>query len=213
MTKPMDAFIEAQVKPEPVVAVSVTCNLGGERQMQLNAHFGRDESPEEQNRILDGVMRIADRQKARYDLEKLEDNFNVVGINTRNLLAGLPIADNVEKIKVAKLKLELAAKEDARKEVYQGGYNDHVNNHRKGEFEPKGAFKQRLSVMDMEIQKVRDAVLASPNDAVQEREKLVNTIRRYQEDMRIKRVQINDLRRLAGLNANTEFEDVENEKV
>jgi hypothetical protein len=213
MGQDRDEFTASVLKPEPVVAVTVTCNLGGERQMQLAAHFNRDASPDEQNEILDKVMKVADRQKARYDLEKLEENFNTCGLNTRNLLAGLPVADNVQKMQIGKLKVELQAKEEARKEVYEAGYNDHVSGHRRGNFEPKGNLKQRLAVMDADIQKVKDAIEAAPKDAAQEREKLVNTIRRHQEDLRLRRKVINDLRGLAGLSPNIEFEDAENEKV
>lgn len=213
MGQDRDDFTAAVTKPEPVVAVTVTCNLGGERQMQLAAHFGRDASPEEQNVILDKVMKVADRQKARYDLEKLEENFNVCGMNTRNLLAGLPVADNVQKMHVAKLKIELDAKVEARDEVNKEGYEAWQKSGKRGTYKAGGHLANRLATMDADIQKVRDAIAAAPKDADQEREKLVNTIKRHQEDLRLRRKVINDTRGLAGLSPNTEFEDAENAKV
>ena len=213
MGQDRDDFSATVLKPEPVIAVTVTCNLGGERQMQLAAHFERDASPEEQNSILDKVMRVADRQKARYDLEKLEENFNIVGLNTRNMLAGLPVADNVQKMQVAKLKVELQAKIEARDDVNKEGYDAWQKSGKRGTYKAGGHLANRLATMNADIQKVRDAIEAAPNDAGQEREKLVNSILRYQEDLRIKRKQINDLRGLAGMSPNTEFEDAENAKV
>ena len=73
--------------------------------------------------------------------------------------------------------------------------------------------EQKLNRADMEIQATRDAIEAAPNDAEQERKKIVNSILRNQEDMRIRRKMINDLRVLAGLPANEEFLDAENAEV
>lgn len=213
MGQDRDDFAGVGLKPEPVVAVTVTCNLGGERQLNLAAHFERDASPDEQNRILDQVMKIADRQKARYDLEKLEENFNVVGMNTRNLVAALSGADVELSTRIKQMKAKLDGQEEGRKEIHDEAYNEHVASDRRGEFKPKGSVLQKLNLADNEIAKTRAAIEAAPADAEHERHKLVQTILRNQEDLRIRRKQINDLRALAGLSGNTEYEDAENAKV
>lgn len=212
MDRDQEAFTGAVVRPEPVVAVTVTCNLGGERQMQLAAHFNRDASEEEQSAILDRVMRTADRQKARYDLEKLEENFNIVGLNTRNVITAMGAAESELKTRVAKLKIELAAKEEARKDVFNEAYEAHAKD-RSGPFNPKGHVLQKLNAMDQDITNAKAAVDAAPKDAEQERAKLIASIQRNQEDLRIRRKQINDLRHLAGLSPNTEFTDAETAEV
>lgn len=212
MDRDQQAFAGAAVRPEPVVAVTITCNLGGERQMQLAAHFNRDASEEEQNAILDRVMRTADRQKARYDLEKLEENFNLCGLNTRNVITAMGAAESELKTRVARLKIELVAKEEARKDVHDEAYQAHAKD-RSGPFVPKGHILQRLNAMDLEIANARAAVEAAPKDAEQERAKLIASIQRNQEDLRIRRKQINDLRQLAGLSPNTEFTDAETAEV
>ena len=213
MGKEHEDFAGLALKPEPVVAVTVTCNLGGERQMNLAAHFERDASPEEQNRILDQVMRIADRQKARYDLEKMEENFQVVGMNTRNFLLAMGGAEMELKTRVARLKIEAQAKRDAKKEIHDAAYNEHIASGRRGEFKPKGGDLQRMNLADAEIAKLEAAIEAAPKDADQERAKSVATIQRHQEDLRIRRRQINDLRQLAGLPAYEEYMDAETAKV
>lgn len=213
MNKENEDFTGVVLKPEPVVAVTVTCNLGGERQLNLAAHFERDAEPDEQNRILDQVMKIADRQKARYDLEKLEESFQIVGLNTRNAVLALNSADIALKSQVERMKAELEGKREARAEVFNKAYADHTDAGRKGTFTPKGFVAANLTRMDADIQKTLDAIEAAPKDAEQEKGKIVASIQRNQEDLRLRRKQVNDLRLLAGLLANTEFEDAENAKV
>ena len=213
MGKEHEDFSGTILKPEPVIAVTVTCNLGGERQMNLAAHFERDADPAEQNRILDQVMKIADRQKARYDLEKMEENFNVVGMNTRNFLLAMSGAEMEVKTRIERMKHELEAKRDAKKEVHDEAYAEWQASGKRGEFKPRGVDLQRINLADAEINKLVAAIEAAPKDAAQERAKSVDTIQRHQEDLRLRRKQINDLRHLAGLPANDEFMDAETAKV
>lgn len=213
MGKEHEDFSGTILKSEPVVAVTITCNLGGERQMNLAAHFERDASPEEQNAILDRVMKIADRQKARYDLEKEEENFKVVGLNTRNALLAIEAGEMASKSQLERLKIELQAKEEARKEIHDHAYSDHVSSGRRGDFKPRGVDLQRLNAADIEIAKTRSAIEAVPADAAQHRAQIVGSIQRNQEDMRIRRKRINELRAMAGLPENDDFMDAENAKV
>jgi len=213
MNKQNENFSGVTLKPEPVVAVTVVCQLGNERQINLAAHFNRDDEPEEQNRILDQVMRIADRQKAKYDLKTLEENFNIVGLNTRNFLMAYAGAGLELKTRIAKLKIELDAKEEARKEVHDAAYAEFRAAGRSGTFRPKGHDLQRMNLADSEIANLRAAIEAAPKDAEQEKAKSVNTIQRNQEDLRLRRKVINDLRSLAGLSPNEEFMDAETAEV
>lgn len=213
MNKENEDFTGVALKPEPVVAVTIVCQLGNERQINLAAHFGRDDDPDEQNRILDQVMKIADRQKAKYDLKTLEENFNMVGLNTRNFLTAYQGAGLELKTRVARLKVEVQAKREAKDEIEKAGYDKHVSDGRSGSYKPKGYDLQRMNLADTEIANLMAAIEAAPKDAEQEKAKAVNTIQRNQEDLRLRRKVINDLRSLAGLSANEDFMDAETAEV
>ena len=208
-----DNFTGAVSAVSPLAAATISCSLGDRRSMQIAINISCSDPAEVQDAMLDNAMRRMDRQQARYDLEGLEDKFNVVGMNTRQLIASLTGADVELNTRLARMKAELAGKEEGRKEIHDEAYNEHVASQRRGEFKPKGSVLQRLNVADSEIGKTRAAIEAAPADAAQQRHQLVQTIQRNQEDLRLRRKQINDLRGLAGLGTNTEYEDAENAKV
>lgn len=197
----------------PLAAVTISCSLGERRQMQMSINISCADPVEVQNAMLDNAMQRMDRQQARYDLEKLEENFQLVGLNTRNAILALNSADIAQKSQVERLKAELEGKREARVEVFNKAYGEHTAGNRKGEFVPKGFVRANLSRMDADIQKTVDAIEAAPKDAEQEKGKIVGSIQRNQEDLRQRRKQINDLRHLAGLEPTTEFEDAESAKV
>lgn len=213
MGQDRDEFSGVASGVNPLAAATISCSLGDRRSMQIAINISCADPPEVQDAMLDNAMRRMDRQQARYDLEGLEDKFNVVGMNTRQLIASLTGADVELKTRVARLKAELTGKEEGRKEIHDEAYNEHVSSQRRGEFKPKGSVLQRLNLADNEIAKTRAAIEAAPADAAQQRHQLVQTILRNQEDLRLRRKQINDLRGLAGLGLNTEYEDAENAKV
>lgn len=206
---PLDLF---PPKPEPVVAFSYVVSLGGDRQLNFNAHFGRDAAPEVQNAILDKIALLGDRQKAKYDLAKLEDEFEEVGRHLRNFLNAIPVAKKTAEHQLAVLRTQLGAQKDARDEVYKQGYDAHMKT-RKGAYEPTGALKGRLNGMDIDIRKTEEAIAAVPNDTVQHLSQTAVNVQKYQDDLKKRRAQINDLRKIAGLGENVLFMDEQETKV
>lgn len=210
---PPDVRPEPEPKPEPVVAGSIVVNCGGDRQINLNFHFGRDDPAEVQNTILDRIMALGDRQQAKYSLRKMEDEFEEVGRHLRNFLNAIPIAEKTAQHQLAVLNTQLVAQREARDEVYNQGYNAHVASKRRGVFEPSGALKSRLNGMDSDIAKTEAAIKAVPNDVAQGRAQTAVNILKYQDDLKKRRAQINDLRKIAGLDPNDSFMDEQNAKV
>lgn len=196
-------------KPEPVVAGSIVVNCGGDRQINLNFHFGRDEPVETQNLILDKIMALGDRQRAKYSLKKLEDEFEEAARHLRNFLNGIPMAEQTAKHQLATLQVKLAAQKEARDDAYKAGYEAHVASKRRSAYEPAGALKGRLGGMDSEIAKTEAAIAAVPGDVAQGREKAMETVYRYQDDLKKRRAAINDLRHVAGLPPSTQFAGIE----
>lgn len=213
MGQDMDDFTGKVSAASPLSAVTITCGLGDRRQMQIAVNLCFSDPVEVQNNILDGAMMLMDRQQARYDLEELEKNFTQVGLTTRNLIAAMSGAEVEVKGRVERLKAELSGKEEGRKQVHDDAYAEHKASGRRGEFKPRGVDLQKLNAADIEIKKTMDAIVAAPADAAQHRATLVQNVQRHQEDLRVRRLKINDLRLLAGLAPNTEYEDAENAKV
>lgn len=197
------------LKPATAIGYSIAVNMGGDRQMTVQCFVGEDEDDECINRRIDKVFRVVDRQKARYDLDKQYSEFEEAARHLRNFLNAIPLAEKNSLHQTAALKVELAAKEGARKEVWEEGYQAHLTGRRKGEFVPGGALKGRLAAMDSEIQKVREKIAAVPADTDQHKAKVLIDVRRYQDDLHKRRLYINDLRKLAGLGEYTEFLDEE----
>lgn len=213
MDKDHDGFAAPVAAINPLAAVTITCGLGERRQIQIALNISCDHPPEVQDAMLDQAMRRLDRQQARYDLEKLEENFQLVGLNTRNAILALDSAGATLKAQIERLKAELAGKEEGRKAIHDEAYAEWTKSGRRGAFNPKGSVLQKLNLADADIRKTKEAIEAAPRDAEQERAKIVGGVQRGQEDLRLRRRQINDLRKLAGLDPTTEFEDVENAKV
>lgn len=211
--EPNDLPVGKTSAASPLAMVTVTCNLGGERQMQMAINISAADPVDVQNTMLDGAMQIMDRQKARYDLEKVEEQFRQVGMNLRNMLAGLPIADNVLSNQVASITAQLQGKSEGLEDIRKEAYDEHAKSGRRGAYKADNLTRSRLTAVQSEIDKLKMALEAAPRDAAQEREKLVNSILRYQEDMVQRRKQVNDLRRAAGLDPNEDFMAEQTEKV
>lgn len=213
MDREPDGFPGKVSAANPLAMVTISCGLGDRRTMQMAINISAADDLDVQNAMLDQAMGLMDRQQARYDLEELEKNFTQVGLTTRNLIAAMSGADIEVKTRVERLKAELAGKEEGRKAIHDEAYGAHVSSGRRGEFKPAGLVQQRLNAADIEIQKTKDAIEAAPADAAQHRATLIQNVLRHQEDIRIRRLKINDLRALAGLPLNREYEDAENAKV
>lgn len=203
--EPMDPHVSLA---SPLAAVTITCGLGDRRQMQMAINISGADPLDLQNEMLDRAMVLLDRQQARYDLSKLESEFEEAARHLRNFLNSIPIAEQTAKHQLAVLKTQLAAQREAREEVYKQGYDVHMKT-RKGVYEPSGALKGRLNGMDIDIRKSEEAISAVPNDLEQGRQKALETVNRYQEDLKKRRVAINDLRHVAGMPEHTAFAGIE----
>jgi len=203
--------IETPVKAKAVVAFSVVLAVGGDRQISFNGHFDRDDDPDTQNEIVDRIMQVGDRQKAKYDLAKQEAEFEEAARHLRNFLNAIPMAEKTSQHQIATLKVELQAMEEARRDKFNEYASQHVEQRRKGLFVPRGAQESTLRNMDIEIDKKRRAIEAAPKDAEQQRGISVNNIYAKQDELKKRRAYINDLRSLAGLGPHTFMEGIENE--
>lgn len=201
------------LKPGTAIGYSIASNMGGDRQMTVQCFVAEDEPEEVINRKIDRVMAVLDRQKAKYDLSKLEREFEEVALHTRNFLNAIPMAAKAAEAQKQTLEAELLGMQEARKEVYDEAYAAHVKAGRRGQFSPKGSLEGQLRNMDAQINKAKLAIQALPADTAQHRDQTVVNVRKYQDDLKKRRMEINDLRKLAGLDAYTLFEAEETAEV
>jgi hypothetical protein len=201
------------LKPATAIGYSIISNLGGERQMTVQCFVAEDEDIEVINRRIDRVLAVVDRQKAKYDLAKREQEFEEVALHTRNFLNAIPMAERAAQAQVETLKAELLGMQEARKEVHDEAYSAHVAAGRRGQFRPKGSLEGQLRNMDNEIAKKKLAIEGLPADTAQHRDQTLINIRKYQDDLKKRRGEINDLRKLAGLDNYTAFMDEETAEV
>jgi hypothetical protein len=197
----------------PAIGCSFTTNLGGERQIVLQTHFAQDMSEETINGLLDRMLKIGDRQKAKYDLEKIEEEFRTVGVALTNLLDGFPIAE----INHAKEQVERAERLEVLREMQTAArnesYDEFAKAGKRGTFVLKGHALQKVNNIGAEILKLEERERAAANDKQQHRETLLNSVRHYRQDLAKRRVKLNAMRTLAGLPPNTEFEEAETRAV
>jgi hypothetical protein len=193
------------LKPATAIGYSIVSNLGGDRQMTVQCFVGEDEAEEVINSRIDKVFKVLDRQKAKYDLDKLESEFEELGRHLHNFIKGLAMAEQTARHQVAVLNVKLGEQQMARRDVYEEGYQKHLSQGRKGTFVPGGALQSRLNGMDIDIQKTKDAIAAAPADAAQSKAQVAENIYKYQDDMKKRRAAINELRKMAGRDELTLF--------
>ena len=183
------------------IGCSVTMNLGGDRQIVLQSHFASDMGVADQNGVIDRLLLLGDRQKARYDLEREEDQFREVGENLIKILDGIPFAEANYKRQMAALNVELMTKREAKDQEYKEGYDEFLARGGKGAYAPKGHRQAALNRMDNDIAAVEEKIKAAPNDRAQHRQELIKSVLHYQGDLKRRRAKINALRETAGLAA------------
>lgn len=167
-------------KIEKVVAtgVQIVVGLTNDRQMQFQTGFEGDETDAVVNERFDRIMRLADRQKARYEIGDIEadlakhretlaqfreDRARIdldherqqaqrrVELETR-------IAErDAEKAKfVAEIDATILRIQDARQNVFNDGLADHGRSGRGGSYVPKGHVKANLERIDRQLETAKE---------------------------------------------------------
>lgn len=196
----------------PAIGCSFTTNLGGDRQIVLQTHFAQDMSEETINGLLDRMLKIGDRQKAKYDLEKLEEEFRTVGVALVNLLDGFPIAERNHAREQLERQERIGLLRNEQDQVNKDAYATHVNAGKRGPFTLKGHAEQKFNAIQAEINNLLEREKTADADKDQHRQTLLNSVVHYQQDIAKRRVKLNAIRALAGYDACTEFLEAEHAK-
>lgn len=143
---PADAVPE-RVQPVPAVDISIVSTLAGDRQIQMRTAILQETGEAEANEILDRLFRLADRQKARYELdglvEKLEGERGLRPMLKQFTEDALKLAEDHEKAQ-AKRKEQIAELNRAGEERFKVVYDDARKRGVQGDIEPRGSEKANL---------------------------------------------------------------------
>ena len=197
----------------PAIGSSFTTNLGGDRQIVLQTHVPGDCSDAQFDAVLDRMLRAGDRLKARYDLEKLESEFQTTGIALGNLIDGLPHgARNYAAQKVETEETIIALREQ-HVSIRDTAYEDFTKSGKRGTFALKGHAEANARRVQQEIEKNEERLKMLDAETEKHRQDLSNSIVHYRQQLGKLRVKINELRATAGMPPNNEFIEFETCKI
>lgn len=169
---PHSPFKEDDGRVEKVVAAGLSINIGlaDDRQMTFQSGFEGDEPDDVVNARIDRMMRFADRQKARYEIPKLEDELQKHVETLAQFREDLDRIDVKHQHDQAVRQVEIdergAQKDAARKKVaaeidatvlttkqhrateYEAGLQAHRRGGRTGSYIPNGVTKANLDRID-----------------------------------------------------------------
>lgn len=126
------------------VGVSVAFQLDEGSHATLQTHFDQGMPPEEADRVLDWLMARVERQRARAQIPELQSKIDAV----RNVVSRLELdqAECREKHAKAQADREIGLKtiNADRDAIFKEGYDRHVADGRKSQYQPQGARKESL---------------------------------------------------------------------
>lgn len=194
----------------PAIGVSVTTVLGGNRQMVIQTHFPGDAPAAEGNICVDKLLGFADRAKARYELEELEDQFHEVGRELRLGINSLPLCEADFHKELDDLGTKISDAEARRLDIYNTGAAEFSNAGKAGPYSPSGAVKQQIAAISHDIIQLKTLVKSAPGERDQRLMMIHGKIRHYQMDLEKRRKKLNELRSLAGQVPMEDYLDLQN---
>lgn len=172
-----------KLHPEPVnkviaTGVSVTVGLSNDRQITFQTGFEGDELDSAVNARFDRIMRLADRQKARYQIEEIEEELIKHRETLANFREQLEIRETAHVHEQAERRvvidtmagMRVQAKKDfqaeidgtilkiqeARTEQYSAALEAFRAAGRKGSFVPSGSAGRNIELIDKQIEKAKE---------------------------------------------------------
>jgi hypothetical protein len=153
--------------PVPAVDISIVATLAGDRQVQIRTAFLQETAEPEANAILDRLFRVADRQKARYEIDDLRDKLygeRGVARGHADLEADFERVEKEHAKAQADRDVQIAELKATRDGAYEDGYNAHRRSGRAGDYEPKGGLKATLGRLDAQIKSLEEQKTKADNE-------------------------------------------------
>jgi len=141
----------------PAVGTSIQVDIGGGAAMVLQTHFAQDAGPAEVDRLLDGMMRAAQRQKAKAEIVVLGKNIET----QRKMLADLEFqmaeAEKSHQRQVLASETREAKWREEIAGLQKSGYEQHRKDNKRGDYVPAGAIRSRISSFENQARVEVDA--------------------------------------------------------
>lgn len=191
--------LHAPRREAPALGMSIVMNMPGDRQATLQCFVASDASLEEQNTLLDRMMQIGDRQKAKYELTALYDDLAKHQQTLARFNEDFARTD-------VKHRLEQESRDEAKATLLQAiedekkaGYDAHATGGRRGPYALSGSHKQAVNAAEAGIHQLDEQT----KKATAERDQFVANLdisrTRYAEE--IERIEADIARRKAIIGA------------
>lgn len=167
----------------PAVGVSVTMNLGDNRQIVLQTFFPQEAPLAEKNKVADMLLRVGDRQKARYEIVDLRKELDQHITALARFEDDLASVEERHEKEVAKKNIELLEINEAVANETKSGYEDHVRSGRRDAYTPRGHRAANIDKLNSDVKRVAEEkhkLEAERNQAMQGIQK---SIIRYKEEI------------------------------
>lgn len=172
----IDKAMNAAPKKEYATAFSVVVGLSDDRQATFQSGFESDEPDEAVNARLDRIMRLADRQKARYEIPALEEELAKAQETVANLQVDLErIDEQYERAQASKREqiaeldrlceealhdtreatnVEIVNIHQHKERIMQDGIKEHQRSGKLGSYVPRGARESDLKKCDDSLKRL-----------------------------------------------------------
>jgi len=184
--------------PAAALGYSIVSNLDGNRQITVQCFVPEDEADEVVNAKLDRVFRVIDRQKARYDLvtehEELEKEEKILAQLNEDL-ARIDVDFDVAQ---ATLDEHMVEFDQQHKELFDEGYEAHVNTGRKGKYKPAGFSAGQLRAIDQAKANAADSKKKNEAEREQHRTGALISVERYKSAIAERKARIVSSKALLG---------------
>lgn len=198
-----------QLPEIPAIAATFVTTLGGDRQITLQTHLFQDMDDATIHALIDRMLRIGDRQKAKYDLEKVEAEFRTVGNALVDMIAAIPVAERNHAKTVVERGETIRALQEGQTQVRDDAYAEFTKTGKRGTFQLKGHAATAFSRIQAEINKVEEAARSAENDRAQWKQTQAHNIERFRRDLKDRREKLNAMRKLAGFDPCTDYLEAE----
>jgi hypothetical protein len=171
----------------PVIGVSITANVDGDRQVVFQTAIDPAQTDTEVNALLDRLMGFASRQKLIHDIVGMRKDLKQMSLDIDRFT--IQEADTKLRAKVANAELDVQILEWQRqkKAIFDSGYAKHVGDtNRRGEYRPRGQDA-------IQIERIEAAILDAQQCKAKNDEGLAAEIENHQTNIERRKTRIEEL--------------------
>ena len=167
--------------PAAAIGYSVVANLGGDRQLTCQCFVGEDESDATVNGKLDRIFAVMDRQRARYEINDVNEDLAKHRETLAQLEADLARIDTDFARAQASLDVQLGEIRSQAEAAQQEGYDTHASTGRRGDYKPAGITLATIQRAASAERQVTDEKAKNAAERDQHRANALITVDRYKK--------------------------------